>query len=123
MVFAKQARNGVVKVVEAFFNAQIQHLLVASFHGGALAGGGQDPLGVGAGQVRGGVYHFGFEPQAKLHAFAGDGIDDGGKPLRPGFVADVPIAQAFSVVAPGAEPSVVQDKSLHADGCRFVYQV
>lgn len=70
---------------------------------------------MGAGQIGIGVDHFGFDPQAELHAERADMVDQGAQAAGPDGLLDVPVAESCRVVAAVAEPAVVQDEALHAD--------
>ena len=76
---------------------------------------GQDPLRVGAGQLGVDIDHLRLEPQAELHAQGVDVLHEGLQAAGPGLGGDAPVAQAGGVVAPGAEPAVVEHVALDAD--------
>ena len=74
-----------------------------------------DPVRVLAGDVGVQVDHLRLHPQAKLHAVAGDRIDERREALGPQTLVDVPVAEACVVVAAAAEPAVVEDEAFHAE--------
>ena len=76
---------------------------------------GQDPVGMGAGELGVAVDHLRLEPQAQLHAQAAHVLGQRFQAGGPGLGRDPPVAQTRGVVAPGAEPAVVDDEALDAD--------
>src|SRR5699024_1947991 len=78
---------------------------------------------VGARDVGVLVDHFRFEPQPEFHPESGDVVDQGCEPLRPDVGRDHPVAQPRGVIAPGAEPAVVEHEPFHAERGGAVGQV
>ena len=113
--------DGVEQVLPGPGGAQVQDPLVTVLRGPAGAVG-QDPLRVGAGQLGVDIDHLRLEPQAELHAQGVDVLHERLQTVRPGLGGDLPVAQSGGVVAPGAEPAVVQDIALDAGLGRSVGQ-
>ena len=93
---------------------QIEDELVAAEHR-LVAIRGQRPVGMGPVQLAVGVDHLGLDPDAELHAEAGDVLDQRRQTLRVHVGRHDPVAEARRVVAPGTEPSVVEHEPLDAD--------
>ena len=73
-----------------------------------------DPIRVGPVKVGVLVDHLRLEPEAELHAQVVDPPGQTGDAAGEAVPVGSPVPQAREVVAPGAEPAVVQDEELHA---------
>jgi hypothetical protein len=81
-VLADQGVQALEDVVVGARAGEVQHLLGADVVRPAAAGG-QDPLGVGTGQVGVRVDHLRLHPQPELHAEPADVVDQRVQALRP----------------------------------------
>lgn len=61
------------------------------------------------------VDHFRFDPQSEVHAQTVHLVGQRTQSAGEGLLAGGPVAEPGPVVAPGAEPAVVQDEEFGAD--------
>ncbi len=76
--------------------------------------GREHPLGMGTHQVGVEVDHLRLDPQAEVQAEGVHPLDERSEPVRPGVGVDGPVAEAGVIVAPPAEPAVVEHEPLGA---------
>lgn len=93
---------------------EVEHVLLTAL-GGQTPPGLEDPLRVGAREVRVEVDHLRLDPQTELHAETTDGVHERREPLRPDHRVDSPVAEPRGVVPASEEPAVVQHEALDAD--------
>jgi hypothetical protein len=110
-VLAHQRVEPLEQIVPGFGIRHVEALLVPPRRAG------QHPVGVGAGKVGIRVDHLGLHPQAELHPQAAHMVDERVQAVGPHVRVHVPVAEPRVVVAPAAEPAVVEHESLDADLC------
>ena len=76
----------------------------------------QAPVRVGAVEVAVRAHHLRLHPEAEVHAEAAHGVDERCEPLREALGVGLPVAEAARVVAPAAEPAVVEHEAFDAEG-------
>ena len=79
-----------------------------------VAGRGEDPVGMGAREVRVQADHFRLDPKAEAHAERLDVIDQRLQALRIDPWIDGPVAEPGAAVVARAEPAVVEHEALGA---------
>src|SRR3954471_13470164 len=67
-------------------------------------------------EVAVGIHHLRLDPDAEVHAELMDAIDDRLETVGKFFFINVPVAESGVIVLALAEPSVVDDKALDAEG-------
>ncbi|GMA32896.1 hypothetical protein GCM10025875_28880 [Litorihabitans aurantiacus] len=93
---------------------EVQDLLPARGRGHPVAAG-HDPVRVGAGEVGVRADHLRLDPQPHLHAAGADVVHERVEAAGPHVGVDVPVPQRDAVVAPAAEPPVVEHEALDPD--------
>ncbi len=111
VVFVDERQDVLLDVLVRLGDADVEHLLVARLDR-PLAPCRHDPLRVGAGEVGVGVDHLRLEPQTELHAQLAHVVDERVEAVRPHLRRDDPVAEPGSIVAPRAEPAVVEHEPL-----------
>ena len=111
----EDGRHPLVEEAPDLGPGQIKRLLVPLQLRIAVRSGREQPVGMRAEEIGVGIDHLGLEPDPEAHAEPVDVVDQGHEPIGPDGVVDPPVAQAGCVIAPVAEPAVVQDEQLRAD--------
>ena len=108
-------RQRVRDVVHDLGPRVVEHQLLPALRPPA-AGDADRPVGVGAEQVAVRVDHLGLDPDAELQPQALDVPDQRLDPARQLAPVDDPVAERRVVVVATAEPAVVEDEQLDAQG-------
>lgn len=120
VVLPQQGVDPIVDVLPGFRVDEVHDVLVPPLErepAALLVGrnrGANNPLGMGARDVRIKVDHLRFHPQPELHAAGRHRLDERCQPLGPHRFIHVPVAQPGMVITAATEPAVVQHKAFHA---------
>ena len=93
---------------------EIEHELMA-LRAACATGLVQAPVRVGAVEFAIRVHHLRLHPKTEVHAEPPHGVDQRRKPIREETGVGLPVAEAACVVAPTAEPAVVEHEAFDAE--------